>query len=214
MSKQSFKPGDMLAPLPCIMATCSNGKEDNIITIAWTGIINSEPPMTYISVRPSRHSYKILQESKEFVINLANTDLVFALDYCGCKSGSKENKFENMHLTKAKADIVSCPMIAESPMNLECKVTSIQTLGSHDIFMAEIVAVHVDEKYISKSGRIAFEKMNLISYVHGDYYTIDTKRLGTFGYSVMKPKTTKRRISEGKPAKGNKPHWEKKEAKK
>jgi len=119
-----------------------------------------------------------------------------------------------MHLTKAKADIVSVPMIEESPVNLECKVTEIRKLGSHDMFMAEIVAVHVDERYIDKKGRIAFEKMNLVSYVHGEYYALDPKRIGSYGYSVMKAKTVKKRRSEGKKTGGNKPHWEKKEAKK
>ncbi|MDO5441160.1 MAG: flavin reductase family protein [Bacillota bacterium] len=191
--KISLKPGDMLAPLPCVLVTCSDGKEDNVLTIAWTGIINSEPPMTYISVRPTRHSYAMIKKSREFVINLASEELVKALDYCGCRTGAKENKFESMGLTKIAADKVSCPMIAESPINLECKVTTVKKLGSHDMFMAEIVAVHVDQSLMQKSGRVAFEKANLVSYIHGEYFGSKPKRLGFFGFSVMKPKTAKRR---------------------
>ena len=209
MKKVSVAPGTLLAPLPVVMVSCSDGKEDNIITIEWTGIINSEPPMTYISVRPSRHSYAILKKSREFVINFVNRDLVYAMDYCGCKTGAKEDKFETMHLTKMKADQVSCPMIAESPMNLECKVTSIKKLGTHDMFMAEIVAVHLDSNLMQKSGRIAYEKADLISCMHGEYYGLDPKRLGFHGYTVMKPKTVKKRKSEGKRTSGKKAHFEK-----
>ncbi len=208
MKKISLKPGTLLAPLPSVMVSCSDGNEDNIITIGWTGIINSEPPMTYISVRPSRHSYAMLKKSREFVINLVGKDLVFAMDYCGCRSGEKENKFETMHLTKIAAEKVSCPMIAESPVNLECKVTGIKKLGSHDMFMAEIVAVHVDSNLMQKSGRVAFEKADLVSYIHGEYYGMDPKRLGIHGYSVMKPKTIKKRKAEGKPTRGKKAHFE------
>lgn len=208
MKKISLKPGALLAPLPSVMVSCSDGKEDNIITIGWTGIINTDPPMTYISVRPSRHSYAMIKKSREFVINLVGENLAFAMDYCGCKTGAKEDKFETMHLTKLRADKVSCPMIAESPINLECKVTGTKKLGTHDMFMAEIVAVHVDESLMQKSGRIAFEKADLVSYVHGEYYALQPKRLGIHGYSVMKPKTAKRRRAEGKPTGGKKAHFE------
>ena len=210
MGKISVKPGTLLAPLPAVMVSCSDGKKDNIITIAWTGIINSDPAMTYISVRPNRYSYPIIKKSKEFVINLVGEDLVYAMDYCGCRTGAKEDKFESMHLTKVKGDVVSCPMIKESPINLECKVVSSKHLGSHDMFMAEIVAVHVNDKLVQKSGRVAYEKANLVSFVHGEYYSLNPRRLGTFGYSVMKPKTQKKRKAEGKPSGGKKPHFEEK----
>ena len=206
--KISLKPGTMLAPLPCVMVSCSDGKEDNIITIAWTGIINSDPPMTYVSVRPSRHSYQMIKKSKEFVINMTSEELTFALDYCGCRTGAKEDKFETMHLTKAKGDIVSCPMIAESPINLECKVVSTKKLGSHDMFMAEIVAVHVDPKLVKKDGRIAYEKAKLVSYMHGAYFNLVDENIGLKGYSVMKPKTVKKRRAEGKATTGKKAHFE------
>jgi len=209
--KVSVKPGTLLAPIPSVMVSLSDGNEDNIITIAWTGVINSDPPMTYISVRPTRHSYPMLKKSKEFVINLVSEDLVYAMDYCGCRTGAKEDKFETMHLTKIPGDIVSCPMIKEAPINLECKVTSVKKLGSHDMFLAEIVAVHVDEKYVQKDGRIAFEKAGLVSFVHGEYYGLKDKALGKFGYSVMKPKTAKRLKAEGKKTSGKKPHFKKEE---
>ncbi|MDO5331631.1 MAG: flavin reductase family protein [Bacillota bacterium] len=207
--KVSVGPGCMLAPIPAVMATVSSKGKDNIITIAWTGIINSEPPMTYISVKPERHSYKMLKQSREFVINLVPEDLTFAMDHCGVASGANEDKFETMHLTKVPADIVKCPMIKESPVNIECKVVKVEHLGSHDIFMAEIVAIHVDEKLIDKNGRIAFEKAHLVSFVHGEYYGLDTKVLGTFGYSVMKKKTAAKRKASGKPVGSKKPHWKK-----
>lgn len=209
MGKISVKPGTLLAPLPAVMVSCSDGSKDNIITIAWTGIINSDPPMTYISVRPNRYSYPIIKKSREFVINLVGEDLVYAMDYCGCSTGEKEDKFESMHLTKVKGDVVACPMIRESPINLECKVVSTKKLGSHDMFMAEIVAVHVDERLMQKSGRIAYEKADLVSFIHGEYFKVKDKRLGTFGYSVMKPKTAKKRKAEGKPSGGKKAHFEK-----
>lgn len=208
--KKTLNPGTLLAPLPCVLATVSNGTEDNVITIGWTGIINSEPPMTYISVRPSRYSYKLLKASREFVINIPNEDLAFATDYCGCRTGAKENKFEAMHLTKVKANKVGAPLIAECPINLECKVTGVKKLGSHDMFMAEIVAVHVDSKLIDKKGRVAYEKAKLLCYTHGEYFGLNPKTLGFQGYSVMKPKTAKRRKQEGKPSGGKKPHFENK----
>lgn len=209
MKKISVDPGTLLAPLPCVMVSCSDGKEDNIITIEWTGIINTDPPMTYISVRPERHSYAMIKKSKEFVINLVGKDLVYAMDYCGCRTGAKENKFETMHLTKTPAEKVSCPMIEESPINLECKVTGVKKLGSHDMFMAEIVDVHINSNLMQKSGRIAYEKADLITCVHGEYYGLDPKRLGFHGYSVMKPKTAKKRKAQGKATSGKKAHFEK-----
>ena len=196
--KKELKPGDMLAPLPVIMASVSNGKEDNIITIAWTGIINSEPPMTYISVRPSRHSHQMLKASREFVINIPNRDLVFATDYCGCKTGAKEDKFENMHLTKEKASVVSCPMIKECPINLECRVTQIIELPTHDMFLAEIVKVHAREDLIDGKNMFHPEWAHLIAFHHGKYFGVPRTALLRIGESVMKPSTEKRIANERK----------------
>ena len=207
--KISIGPGCVLSPIPAVMVSLRNKGEDNIITIGWTGIINSEPPMTYISVRPERHSYQMLKESKEFVINLVSEELLFAMDHCGVASGAKEDKFKEMHLTKIPAEKLSCPMIAEAPVNIECKVTEIVPLGSHDMFMAEIAAVHADESLMDEKGRLALEKANLVAYVHGDYLGLKSKALGTYGYSVMKKKTAQKRRSAGKPAGGSRPHWRK-----
>ena len=182
----------MLYPVPVVMATLGEGDEANIITIAWTGIINSKPPMTYISVRKERHSHPILSKTGEFVINLCTEDLVKATDYCGVKSGSDVDKFKEMGLTKEPADIVKCPMIKESPINLECKVTQVVELGSHDMFMAEIVKVHAAEELFDEEGRIYPVKAGLVAYIHGEYYPVKRTPLGKFGYSIMKPKTKKR----------------------
>lgn len=193
MEKMSFKPGTMLNPVPVVMVSCGEEpSEHNIITIAWTGIINSEPPMTYVSVRKSRHSHKIIEKSGEFVINLCNEELAFATDYCGVKSGRDVNKFKEQKLTPVDAEIVNCPMIGEAPANLECKVTQVISLPTHDMFMAEIVKVHVDKSIIDSKGKILLEDANLICYNHGEYFGIKRKPIGKFGYSIMKPKTKKR----------------------
>ena len=197
MEKVTFKPGTMLNPVPVVMVSCgSQPSEQNIITIAWTGIINSEPPMTYISVRKSRHSHALIKSSKEFVINLCTEELAFATDYCGVKSGRDVNKFKEQKLTAIPAEIVSCPMIDEAPVNLECKVTQIIELPSHDMFLAEIVKVHADKKIINPSGKILLEEAQLICYNHGEYFGIKRKPLGKFGYSIMKQKTKKRLNSQ------------------
>ncbi len=191
-NKKSFKPGTLLSPVPAVMVSCGNKEEKNIITIAWTGIINSEPPMTYISVRKSRHSHKLIAENKEFVINLTTEALTWAADYCGIKSGREIDKFEKMNLTPIPAEIVGCPMIAESPINLECKVVEMHEYPSHDMFVAEIVKVHVDENLVDENGKIDFAAAGLMAYVHGNYYGIKKNPIGRFGYSVMKPRTRKR----------------------
>lgn len=190
--KREMRPGEMLYPVPVVMATLGEGDEANIITIAWTGIINSKPPMTYISVRKERHSHPILSKTGEFVINLCTEDLVKATDYCGVKSGRDVDKFKEMGLTKEPADIVKCPMIKESPINLECKVTQVVELGSHDMFMAEIVKVHAAEELFDEDGRMDPVKAGLVAYIHGEYYPVKRTPLGKFGYSIMKPKTKKR----------------------
>ena len=191
-NKKSFKPGTLLSPVPAVMVSCGNKEEKNIITIAWTGIINSEPPMTYISVRKSRHSHKLIAETKEFVINLTTEALTWSADYCGIKSGREIDKFEKMNLTPIPAEIVSCPMIAESPINLECKVVEMHEYPSHDMFVAEIVKIHVDENLVDENGKIDFAAAGLMAYVHGNYYGIKKNPIGRFGYSVMKPRTRKR----------------------
>ncbi|WP_304942898.1 flavin reductase family protein [Vallitalea guaymasensis] len=195
MSKINWKPGNMIYPLPAVLVTCGNCKDNyNIITIAWTGTICTNPPMTYISVRPSRHSYKIIEETKEFVINLSNEKLVRAVDYCGVKSGRDIDKFKEMNLTIEKAREVEAPLIVESPVNIECKVKDIIKLGSHDMFMAEVVAVNADEKYLDNNNKFHLDKSNPICYSHGTYFGLG-KKLGTFGYSVAK-KSTKNKKSK------------------
>ena len=185
MGRTSFKPGTFLYPLPAVMVTSGNMENSNVLTVAWTGIIASEPAMTYVSVRKNRFSHHLIKENMEFCINLTTEDLAFATDYVGVRSGEKEDKFEKMNLTKENATIVKCPMIKESPVCIECKVTEIKEMGSHDMFIAEIVAVNVDEKYMDNTGRFDMEKCNLIAYSHGQYFTLG-KKLGKFGYSVKK----------------------------
>lgn len=194
--KITSRPGPLMAPLPTVMVTCGDMNNSNIITIAWTGIINSEPPMTYVSVQRSRHSYDIIRERGEFVINVTTEKLVKSMDYCGVVSGRDVDKFTACHLTKEPADEVAAPMIAESPVNLECKVVDIKEMGSHVMFMAEIVSVHIDDRYVDEKGAYDYGNMNLVAFNHGKYYTIDSEPLGFFGYSIMKPKTAKRKRRE------------------
>ena len=190
--KKEFKGSEMLSPVPAVMVSLGEGDEANIMTAAWTGIINSRPPMTYVSIRKERHSHDILMRTGEFVINLTTRDLAKATDWCGVKSGRDYDKWKEMNLTKEPASIVKCPMIAESPVNLECRVTEVKELGSHDMFMAEIVRVHVDESIIDEEGHFDVVSAGLIAYIHGHYYTVNRKPLGRFGFSVMKLKTRKR----------------------
>lgn len=186
MGKINFKPGNMLYPLPVVMVSSADkdGKP-NIITIAWTGTICSDPAMVSISVRKERYSHKLISESGEFVINLTTEDLAFATDYCGVKSGRDVDKFKEMNLTPMKADVVSAPLIAESPVNLECRVTEVKELGSHDMFLAEVVAVHVDDAYMDEKNKFHLEYAKPIVYSHGTYLKTGDE-LGTFGYSVKK----------------------------
>ena len=191
MSKKTFKGGAMLNPVPAVMVSCGSSKP-NIITIAWTGIVNSNPPMTYISVRKERYSHDIIKNTGEFVINLCTEELAFATDYCGVRTGRDTDKFKEMKLTPEKSEMLRCPMIKESPVNIECRVREITELGSHDMFIADILKVHVDEQYIDKSGRIRLDKASLVAYNHGEYFGLRRQPLGRFGFSVMKPKTRKR----------------------
>lgn len=193
MSKKNFKPGAMLSPLPVIMASVGDiDGENNIITIAWTGIINTNPPMTYISVKPERYSYHMIEENMEFVINLVDRKLAFAADYCGVKSGKNIDKWKEMKLTKKPCSVVKCPQIKESPASIECVVKQVVKLPSHHMFMAEIVNINIDEKIVDENGRICLDEAGLVCYNHGEYFKIAKESFGKFGFSVMKPKTRKR----------------------
>lgn len=196
MAKVEFKPGTMLNPVPAVMVSCGDEKEKNIITIAWTGIVNTNPPMTYVSVRKERHSHDIIKRTGEFVINLTTENLAFATDYCGVRSGRDVDKFKEQKLTAIESKVVSCPSIGESPVNIECKVTEIKELGSHDMFLAEIVSVSVDDSLMDETGRLCLDEAGLIAYNHGHYFPLKKKEIGKFGYSVMKPKTKKRLEAE------------------
>lgn len=186
MAKQSWKPGNMLYPLPVVMVSVTDGNgQDNIITVAWAGTVCTNPPMVSISVRPERYSYHMLRETKEFVINLTTEELARAADYCGVRSGKDVDKFKETRLTRESADIVRAPMIEESPVSIECKVREIRELGSHHMFLAEVVAVHADEAYMDEKGRFDLNRAHPIVYSHGEYLGVG-KRLGTFGFSVKK----------------------------
>lgn len=187
MSKAVLKAGTLLAPLPAVMVTCGSLEKANVLTIAWTGIINTRPPMTYISVRPTRHSYGIIKESGEFVINLTTSKLVRETDFCGVKSGKDTDKLSKCRLHLEPASAVSAPLITESPLSLECRVVEIKPLGSHDMFIAEIVAVDADEQYIDSKGKINLQQSGIMAYSHGEYFSLGRK-LGSFGYSVAKKK--------------------------
>ena len=192
MAKQIWKPGTILYPVPVVMVSCGSMEKSNIITIAWTGTINSDPAMTYISVRPERYSYDIIKESGEFAINITTEELAKATDWCGVRSGRDYDKFSETGLTKEKAQYINCPIIKESPISIECRVTEIKELGSHHIFMAEILGADADEKYLNENGKFEFEKSRPICYSHGEYFGLG-KKLGKFGYSVEKRKTKARR---------------------
>lgn len=186
MGKQVWKAGNMLYPLPVVMVSVADQAGNaNIVTIAWAGTICTNPPMVSISVRPERHSYQMIKETGEFVINLTTKDLVYATDFCGVKSGRDVDKFQACHLTKIKGEHVNAPMIAESPVNIECKVREIKELGSHHMFIADVVAVHADEKYMNEKNKFCLEKAEPIVYSHGAYL-MTGETLGTFGFSVKK----------------------------
>ena len=185
MAKVTWKAGTFLYPLPAVMVSCGTMEKSNIITVAWTGILNTNPATVYISVRPSRYSYQLIKERGEFVINLTTRELAKATDWCGVKTGAKEDKFKKMQLHKEKANFVSCPLIKESPVSVECKVKEIKKLGSHDMFLAEVLAINVDDKYINEKGAFDISKCDLIAYANGHYYSLG-KKIGKFGFSVKK----------------------------
>ena len=191
MGKITWKPGTFLYPLPVVMVSCGTMEKSNIITEASTGILNTKPPTVYISVRPSRHSYQMIKQQGEFVINLTNKSLVRATDWCGVKTGSKVNKFKEMNLHKEKANFVKCPMIKESPVSVECKVKEIKEMGTHHVFIADVLAINADEKYIDSKGAFDISKCDLIAYSNGHYYSLG-KKLGKFGFSVQKKRKRKK----------------------
>ena len=186
MAKQIWKPGNMLYPLPAVMVSVADKEGNpNIITVAWAGTVCTNPPMVSISVRPERYSYHMIDETGEFVINLTTEKLAYATDYCGVRSGKDVDKFKEMGLTAIPASVVKAPMIGESPVNIECKVREVKPLGSHDMFLADVVAVHADEKYMDEKHKFHLEQAEPIIYSHGTYFACG-EQLGTFGYSVKK----------------------------
>lgn len=193
MKKEIWKAGNMVYPLPAVMVSCGRrGERPNILTVAWTGTVCTNPPMAYISVRPERYSYDIIRETGEFVINLTTRKLVRAADYCGVRSGRDVDKFQEMHLTPEPAERLEAPLIGESPVNIECRVTEVKELGSHHMFLAEVLCVHVDTSYMDEKGKFGLNRTGLAAYSHGEYLELGGK-LGTFGYSVKKNSRKPRR---------------------
>lgn len=185
-TRQLWRPGNMLYPVPAVMVSCGRqGEKANIITVAWAGTICSDPVMVSVSIRPERYSYGIIKETGEFVVNLVNNRLVFAADYCGVKSGRDVDKFREMQLTPLPSRQIGAPGIAESPVCLECKVTQVIPLGTHDMFLAQVVGVTVDEQYMDEKGKFHLNSAGLVAYSHGEYFELG-KKLGSFGYSVRK----------------------------
>ncbi len=194
MSKVLWKPGTMIYPLPPVMVSCGSMEAPNIITVAWTGIANSDPAMTYVSLKPQRFSHGLIQKRQEFVINLTNENLIKAADFCGVRSGRDLDKFAVTKLTPEKCEHVSAPMIAESPVSLECRVAEIIKLGSHDMFLSQILGVYIDASLLDEKGMFHLEKSGVAAYCHGHYYALGRK-LGKFGFSVEKKKTISHRVS-------------------
>ena len=188
MGKLYWKPNTLLSPIPPTMVSLGSMEQSNIITIGWTGIVNTIPPMTYISVRPERYSYPILKRTGEFIINLTTRRLVRAADFCGVRTGAKLNKFKELNLHKEAVKGFSCPAIAESPLNIACRVKEILPMGSHDMFLAEIIGVTIDEELLDEQGKLRLDKARLAAYSHGEYFELG-KKLGSFGFSVRKKKT-------------------------
>ena len=185
MAKVIWRPGTFIYPIPAVMVSCGTMEKSNIITVAWTGILNTNPAIVYISVRPTRYSYNLIKDQGEFVINLTTKDLVKQTDWCGVKTGAKVDKFKEMKLHKQKAKFVKCPLIKESPVSIECKVKEIKELGSHHVFVAEVLSIDADKKYIDENGAFDISKCDLIAYANGGYYVLG-KKVGKFGFSVKK----------------------------
>jgi len=197
MAKVTWRAGTLLAPVPPALISCGTIEKPNVMTAAWTGIIASDPAMTYVSIRPSRYSHEIISKTKEFVINLPNLPLAKATDFCGVKSGRDIDKFKACGLTVACSSAISAPQIKEAPVSIECKVVDIKRFGTHDMFLAEIKAVDVDDRYVNKDGAFDIEKVGLLAYAHGFYFTLGRK-IGKFGFSVEKKKTIKKRKAREK----------------
>ena len=195
MARKSFNPGTLMAPLPAVMVTVGDMEKNNIITVAWTGILSSDPPRAYISVRPQRYSHKFLKENGEFVINLTTEKLARATDYAGIYTGAKVDKFEKCGLTRAKSEKVSPPTIEEAPIALECRVFEVIESGTHDIFLADIVSVSCDEELLDEKGRICYERAGLIAYSHGEYYALGEK-VGKFGFSTDKVRPVQKKMAK------------------
>lgn len=190
--KTDWKPGTLIYPLPAVLVSCGATPEEfNMMTVSWTGTICSNPPMCYVSIRPERHSYDIVKRNMAFVINLTTLDLAFATDWCGVKSGRNFNKFKEMNLTPVLSDLIAAPYVAEAPVNIECRVTEIKPLGSHDMFIAEVVGIKASERFIdAKTQALDLKRTIPIAYLHGKYYTVG-EFIGKFGFSVEKPKKKK-----------------------
>ncbi len=199
MGKQTWKPGNMVYPLPAVMVSCGDKEgNNNIITVAWTGTVCTNPAMAYISVRPERHSYQMIRESGEFVINLTTEKLAYATDWCGVRSGRDFDKFKEMKLTASKAETLEyAPIIEECPVNIECKVVEVKELGSHHMFLAEVKTVRVDEAYMNENGKFELNKTGLLAYSHGEYFGLG-KSIGTFGWSVKKPEQKVKKTKKNK----------------
>lgn len=191
MPKKVWKPGTFIYPIPAVMVSSGNMKKSNIMTVAWTGILNTNPAIVYISVRPERYSYNLIKESGEFVINLTTEKLAYATDWCGVRSGAKYDKFKEMKLTKEKANFVKAPLIKESPVSIECKVINEKQYGSHVMFTAEVLSIDADEKYFDEKGAFDISKCDLIAYANGGYYKLG-KKIGKFGFSVEKKNKNKK----------------------
>ena len=191
--KRSMKAGTMLYPLPAVLVTGGDMEHSTVMTAAWTGIVNSDPPMTYVSIRPERYSYDIIKEAGEFVINLTTADMAKEVDYAGCISGRKEDKFAKLGFVKEPCEIVKAPMIAQCPVSLECRVKQILELGSHDLFLADILAVRADERLIDERGRLKLETADLLAYVHGHYHRV-ADAIGHFGFSVRRKPGAETRV--------------------
>ena len=188
MAKVFWKPGTLLCPVPVVLVTCGTMKDANAVTVAWTGIVNSDPAMTYISLRPSRFSHEIISKTGEFVINLVSEGLLRKVDSCGVYTGKKVNKIKTFSLGLEAGQTVAAPVLKDSPLSLECRVAEVKPLGSHDMFLAEIVSVDVDERFVDGNGKLDLRQAGLVAYSHGDYLKLG-KKLGSFGYSVKKKRT-------------------------
>ena len=190
MAKVFWKPGTLLCPVPVVLVTCGTMENHNAVTVAWTGIVNSDPAMTYISLRPTRFSHEIISKTGEFAINLVSAGMLRKVDSCGVYTGRKVNKLKSFSLTPEKGQLIAAPVLKESPLSLECRVTEVKHLGSHDLFLAEIVSVDVEDRFIDENGKLDLRKADLVAYSHGDYLQLG-KKLGSFGFSVKKKHSPK-----------------------